>query len=329
MNGIFRMACSMKPLPTADVTAGLLILLSGISCFSPLLFGSLIDYRDSPIRQNLASQSNRDLAAAAVALSAPIFIEIALKILGSFSSDQKSAKVEKHMREALLSLTELFLLVLGILSCQVTAFLPSDTPNLVNIFFCAKRCRSVLTGCAITTSFCRYDTKFWSVRSTIATVLTIVFSNSVASMHDNLPVLHGIKEIKITSTVIFYIGLSISYVNAFRWFLSIAPILLRKIKFECRSQLDGVSGEKDALSTGYHLYPLIYVFSTLLMSAVVIIMNKTSPHWDTIGLNSIFYHNLLVTVYLFLVIYISDKMMEYEIIQGLVSIYFVADTIFA
>ena len=319
MDRIFRTACSMELLPTADVTGGLLILLGGISCFGPLLSGSLIDYGDSSIRQNLGSQSNRDLAAAAVALSAPIFIEIALKAAGTFSVNRKSAKVEKHMGKALLSSMELFLLMLAILSCQVTAFLPSDTPNLMNIFYCARRCRSVLTTCAITVSCCRYDAKYWSVWTTIGTVLTVAFSSAVASMHDNLPVLHEIKEIKIINSVIFCIGLSTFYVNAFRWFHSIAPILLRKIKLDCRSQLDGVSGEKDAVSTGHHLYPLLYVVGTSLTSAFLAIMNIAFPHWNTVGPNSIFYHNLLITVYLFLLIYISDKMMKYEIIQGLVS----------
>ena len=315
-----RMQCSMKPVATADVTAaGLLILLGGICCFCPLLFGPLIDYEDSPISQSLSSRSNRDLAAAALALSTPILIEIALKTVGSFSSDRKSTKVEKHMREALLSSTELFLLVLGILSCHVTAFLPSDTPNLVNIFYCAKRCRSVLATCAISISCCRYDAKFWSIRTTIATVLAVVSSCAVASMHDNLPALHDIKAIQVICTLIYYLGVSIFYVNSYRWFLTITPILLKMINLDGRSQIDGVTGATDSAMSGYHLYPLLYVVTNFLTSAFVMIMNNAFPRWDTNGSKSMSYHNLLATVYLFLVLYISDKMMKYEIIQGLVS----------
>ena len=323
------MVCSKKPLATIDVTVGLLILLGGIICFCPLLFGPLIYLEDSPRRPNLASRSNRDLAAGAVALSAPILVEITLKTVGSFSSDRKSTKVEKHMREALLSSTELFLLILGILSCHVTAFLPSDTPNLVNIFICGKRCRAVLACGTIATSCCRYDAKFWSIRATIATVLTVTFSSAVASMHDNLPGLHEIKEIKIISATLFYIGYFIFSVNSIRWLLSIAPILFKKINCDCRSQIDGVSGETDAVTSGYHLYPLLYVVTTSLTSTIAVIMNGTFQKWEETDSNSISHHNLLITAYLFLVIYISNEMMKYEIIKGLVSAFseFILDMI--
>ena len=328
MERLLRMACSVQPLATADVTAGLLVFLGGISCFCPLLFGPLIDYRDSPVRPNLTSRSNRDLAAAALGLSAPILIEIAWKTVGSSLSDRKSTKVEKHMKKALLSSTELFLLILGMLSCHVTAFLPSDTRNLLNIFYCAKRCRSVLATSAISISCCRYDAKFWSVRTTIATVLTVAASSFVASMHDNLPAVHEIKAIQIFSTVVFYIGVSIFYINSIRWFLSITPILFRMI-FDCRSHIDGVAGETDATTSGYHLHPLLYISATSLSYAIAIIMNNTFLRWDTNGLSSISYHNLLATAYFFLVIHISDKLMKYEIIQGLVSTFsnFIFDTI--
>ena len=140
-------------------------------------------------------------------------------------------------------------------------------------------------------------------------------------MHDNLPELHEIKAIKTICAVVFYIGYFIFYVNSFRWFLSITPILLKKMRLDCRSQVDGVAGETDTATSSYHLYPLLYVVATSLTSAITVIMNKTFPQWDAIGLNSISYHNLLTTAFPFLVIYISEKMTKYEIIQGLVSTY--------
>lgn len=223
------------------------------------------------------------------------------------------------MREALLCSTELFLMTSGILSCQITAFLPSDTPNLVNIFHCAKRCRSIMAAGAILLSCCRYNVKYWSVQTTITVALMTIFSNFVASMHDNLPELHENKPIKIISNVIFFCGVFIFYTNFFRWFISIIPTLCKMMQLGCGSRIGDVSRDSDASHTGHLLYPLLYFAATAATAMIILAASKIFPDWDSEGLDSIFYHNLLITTYLFLVIHISERMTKYGIIRGLVS----------
>ena len=223
------------------------------------------------------------------------------------------------MREALLSPAELFLLIFAILSCHVTAFLPSDTPNLMNIFYCAKRCRTSLMGGGIVISFCRYDAKFWSVRTSTAVLFLNISSNIVASMHDNISRLHENEEIKVISSVAFYLAMFIFYANTMKWFLSITPTVLRIIKIGCGLEVNTISGTRDTPHTGYYFYPYVYIVATSVTYLILLIVIKIYPELGLHDSNGIAFHNLAITVYLFLIIYIADRTMKYEIIQGLVS----------
>ena len=305
--------------PSATLAVIPLIFLGSICCFFALMFGPLVDYRDSPLRLNLSSRNNRDLAAAAFALSIPILMEIIIKTASAFSANRRSRKVEEHMREALLSPAELFLLISAILSCHVTAFLPSETPNLMNIFYCAKRCRTSLMGGGIVISFCRYDAKFWSVRTSTVILFLNISSNIAASLHDNISHLHGNDAIKMMSTVAFYVAMFVFYANTLRWFISITPTLIQMMKICSRPEVNTISGTRDASHAGYYFYPYVYVVATSVTYLVILIVIKIYPELGLHDSNGIAFHNLAITVYLFLIIYISDRVMKYEIIQGLVS----------
>ena len=308
-----------RSLPSAALLVGPLIFICAISCFSVLMFGSLVDYQHSPLRSNLSSRNNRDLAAAAFALSAPILMEIIIKTANAFSADRKSRKVAEHMRKPLLSSTELFLLISAILSCHITAFLPSDTPNMMNIFHCARRCRSILTAGAINLSFCRHDAKFWSVRSSTAILLLNISSNIVASLHDNISPLYGNKAIKMMSGAAYFIAALIFIVNTFRWFISISPLLLRTIRNGCRLRDKNICADRDSSHDGYYFYPSLYIVATSASYLILTMIFWVYPDWDPRSFDSVFFHNLVITLYLFLIIIISDRVMKHEIIQGLVS----------
>lgn len=297
----------------------LLIFLGGALCLLPLTGNPSIDLSHSDLLNAVPSQRNRDSAVAAFALGLPILGEVIVEMITSISTEGKSEKVKIHLGGQLLNTRERFLMALGILTIPITAFLPEDTVDLVNIYLCLRKCRFIFVGGTIITSLCRYDVAFWTVKKSFSIVVCLVIGSVMGSFSENgsLRGRRSTHELAGIAYGFFILALCILlYCNA-RWFLSVIPSLFSKQAL--KPWRDGVSQKDPQITDAQLLLPLLYVFTTGLVSIIICVIFRVSPEIDAYNSDALFYHHLALIMYVIFLMYLSDRMMKYDVIRGLVS----------
>lgn len=293
----------------------MLCFIGGICCFIPLRLDSLTDYADSMRRETLTSSRSRDSAIAASALTLPIFLEIITEIITSVSA--KSEKVEMHVKQALLNTRERFVLACGILSISVTAFLPTDSPHLVNIYLCMNNCRLTFVGGAVIISLCRCDPNFWSQRKTYVALVLLVSSTVTGAFADNWSCYGKSATWHDIAFMLFMLALAILFYCNVLWLFSMFPQLISGIRNYSRNmQLEGMESLKK-----FPIFPFLYVLTVTLATIVLVVTRRTYPENERRNADALFYHNLGFNTYLLFIMYISERQTKFEVIQGLVSIF--------
>lgn len=297
----------------------LMIFFGGVLCLLPLAAKPTSDFSHSDLFNAVPSQRNRDSAVAAFALGLPILAEIVVEVITSISTKGRSEKVKIHFGRQLLNTRERFLLACGILTIPITAFLPASTFQLINIYLCLRKCRFIFVGGTVITSLSRYDVTFWSVRKTYSILSCIIGGSVLGSYSENNNQYAGrqLSPLSIFAYGLYLLALMILLYCNTRWLLSITPTYFAKQT--SKPWLDGGSQKDLHITDAQLLIPLLYVITTGLVSVLLSIVFRVSPEIDAYNADALFFHHLGLVLYVVLIMYLSDRMMKYDVIRGLVS----------
>lgn len=271
------------------------------------------EFKESSANFDLTSQRNRDSAIVAFSLTIPIMVDIVFETFTSIFYGDDSRKIKMHVKQALLNTQERFVLACGILSVPATAFLPSGTQNIVNIYLCLYKCRVVLVGGAIIISLCRYDPVYWPVVSTYCALIFLSLACIMGSFADNLYPQHTESVAHSISTLLFFCGSAIFFFCNLRWLITVLPRLsvclsTRKVRKE---------GQRSSVSSDL-LFPILYVITVTGASMMLTITRRLYPESEKRNAEHLFVHNLGYNIYILFVMYISERMIKYQVVQGLV-----------
>lgn len=286
-------------------------LLGGFSCLFPLFMSETHDFKTSPLHTILTSLRFRDTALFAMAVTLPSFMDILFEMLIVTTG----YSVKMSAKNTLLSTNERFLLYCGIMMIPIIAFLPTTTPSLVNIYLCLTRSRTMFVFGALFTSLGRYDSKFWSARRTYSLISLCMTSAFCGSFADNTSPLETNSIAHTVSTVASATtGLIYSYCY-FSWIYLGASTTCSRSPGLAINQNDRRINIRTRF---YSSFPFLYATVTYgmgILSILTAIFFKGSKYSS----DSIFTHNLNFIIYLMVIMYIMEKLLKYEVVEGLVS----------
>lgn len=309
----------MLRLITPPISTNLLqILISfvgGICCLFPLVIGPSMNFRESKDNFDLTSQRNRDSSIVAIALTVPIFVDLVTEITTSIVIGDRSSKIKMHVKQALLNNMERFVIACGIITVPLTAFLPPSTPNLVNIYLCLYKSRLILVGGTVFASLCRYNPVHWPRKATYSAVLLLAVACFTGAFVDNFYLPDTSSVAHSIATILFMAGSFIFFACNFRWlYFTLPPLFMQYVR--ANSNIRSTTGSTDLL------FPVLYVLTVTLASLSLTILRRLYPESIKENSEGLFYHNLGFNIYLLFVMYISERMMKYEVVQGLVSLFY-------
>lgn len=302
---------------TANHIQSLICLIGGASCLIPLVITPLVDYEKSTLLDALLSQRFKDSALFTMTFTLPVLLDIVFEVVQSLTIKQKQDKAKLSIKDALLNTTERFVLYCGIVTVPSIAFMPVDTQNLANIYLCLKRSRSVLVFGTVVTSLCRYNVKMWTVKRSYLLLLLLVvatFSGAYAdntSMNTAISISHNISVslYVVTGSLFLYCNGSWICSNAFKW-----------LSGTSRTSDPDLSDEFIGHRQTNTIFPLVFATATSVISIVAMGSARSYTGDKKYSEADLFYQNLFIALYLLMLMYISERMLKYEVVQGLVRL---------
>jgi hypothetical protein len=293
--------------------------LGGLCCILPLIVGTKSTIEDSELRTAMLGDLNKDTAIATLAISVPILMDVVVELFTSITAKGDFEKLNMYLNRPLLNPLERIVFLAGTTLVATTAFLPPETPNAVYIYACYSRCQLMLFSGAILTSLCRYDSKFWSVRSTFV-ILFLTFVASITGVfEDNIPSEPLSPPPLATVSKAFGVvaGGSIS-ILCFRWMYVTLPKLVAKSNSKSTKQNKEIT-ETTLSDPNRLIFAMMYVTATLISLLATIVFNIGHRRFAMYDTNALLQQSSVTISYLLFVTSVSTKMMKNELIQSLVS----------
>ena len=289
--------------------------IGGFCCLLPLC--STRDSADDPLLLVLESVRFRDSSIFALCLTLPVILDLILQAVLAVFVVEKDVRVKVRMKEALLNFRELLVLYCGILTIPISSFFPPHTHILVNFYMCVRRGRTMFVFGAVVTSLCRYERDFWPLARTYCLLFLVFCGTLLGAYADTQNKLQssGLREV----SVVFYAaaGAVFCYGNV-RWLYFALP-KLRKRSACLRSQHSYDTLDSNDSRHSKLVYPLLYATFTTIFGVISVLIARSYPGTEKYSSDAIYWHNLLFLLYFMVVTYLSDKMVKYDVVQGLVS----------
>jgi hypothetical protein len=285
----------------------------GFGCLMPLFFAAnnASEYKGSELQKAISSQRNRDSAITAIALAVPILLGLFTeKIISVFvQNNEQSDKF--RAKYSLLNRTERFAIACGLMTIPITAFLPNDIRNLVNIYLCLRRCRYVLIGGAITISLYRLDKNVFTRLKTCFIIVLVAIGSVSGCYAENFCNLRSNNYILIRELgALCYLLASTTTIYCIANWLYIVA----------KSKLKGSTASEDYYDRDLKAtLPILYTATTGTAILLIATTNRANPETDRYTASSLFYNHMGLILFLIFLLSLSDRAMKYEIIRGLVS----------
>jgi hypothetical protein len=292
-------------------------LLGSSLCFIPLFSDELVSFKSSTISRVLLSQKGRDLSIASITLAVPICMGILTDVITSITIRDMSKKIRPHVGRELLSSLERFFMTVAILVVSLPAFLDGNTANFVNIWLCMRRSRLLLVAGAVQVSLCRYDEKYFSVKTSCLSLILMSIGSIMGVCGVNVIRFSTIPAIPAISGALILLGIVVFLRNCWKWLFFVTPKVLKwALQRSTSDPTTGNSIEKECCK--HYVFPSILVASSATASIVMVFISSLYPvtNFDS---DSVFYDNLGNIFFNLFTMYISDRMMKFELIDGLVS----------
>jgi hypothetical protein len=291
----------------------------GLCCLLPLITGPKSTIEDSDLRTAMLGEHNKYTAIATLAITVPILMDVVVELFTSFTAKGNFEKLNMYLNRPLLNPLERIVFLAGTTLVASTAFLSRETPNAAYIYACFSRCQLMLFSGAILTSLCRYDSKFWSVRSTFV-ILVLTFVASVSGVfEDNVSSKAlSLRSLATVSKAFGMVAGGILSILCFRWMYVTLPKLVAKSNSKSTKQ-NKETTETTLSDTNCLVFTMMYVTATLTCLLVTIVFNTGHQRFEMYNTDALFHQSLVTISYLLFVTSVSTKMMKNELIQSLVS----------
>ena len=313
--------------------------LGGLGCLLPLCLQLHSNLETKPLRTSILSSPPFTYSCvASIALIIPLFLDV----LGDFFS--KSIKVPSSVqrknfkvtgsetaRFTFLNASERSLILIGMIALPSVAFLPSTTEKLALIFLCCCKCQIMLVGGTIVVSLCRYDEEYWSVRSTLISL--VLFSGGLVSSAFVSNIMAGMEEptqfLIIIDVLLFFIIIIpclIYTVNSVRWLII---VYLKADSLKPFLMCSCVSPQQPAISSqpitpgdipDHTFFPMVYTLSTIAVETFLCATVASSQRYENYTEREIVQNSIPFQGFLIIITTLSMRMVKFEVVQGLVSI---------
>lgn len=292
-------------------------ILGSTLCFIPLFTGGLVSYGSYSINDAVFSQKGRDLSIASVTLSVPIFLGVLTDFATSITIRDKSEKIRPHVGRELLMSFERLVMTVAILIVAVPAFLEAETPNFENLWLCMRRCRLLLVAGSVQVSLCRYDKSFFSIKTTSISLTLMSMGSVIGACNTNILSVSKLLALSYVSGATILIGIIFFLRNCWKWLFYVTPQIYRWA-FQRSTNCPSKGNVVVLQCCKHYLFPSMLVVSSGAASIILIIISSIYPIIDYDS-DSVFYDNLGNIFFNLFTMFISDRMMKFEVIEGLVS----------
>ena len=168
-------------------------------------------------------------------------------------------------------------------------------------------------------SLCRYDRNFWSMSKTCISLALLAGSTILDSCAINLRSLDRHPIARIVASIALLIAVVIFLSCCFRWLHSVCPKVYRgAIVYLSQKTPSFTKTDRSPGCYKHLLFPLLYVTSITLTTITLVplmIFYPPSNYND----DALFFDSVGNVMFLLFIMYVSDRMMKYEVIEGLVS----------
>ena len=295
----------------------LLCLIGGMCCLLPLYFDPISNLEETRLRRAISSPKNRESSIAILALVVPLFMEILTDSAISLAKRGNPSEVECPV--ALLNHCERLVFFIGSVTVPFTTFFPPETLNWAYLYLCLSKCQFALVGGAVVISLCRYDERYWSVRSTFLYLILLSIGSVMGAFAENTShdtdILQNI-HVRRASLCFVLAAAGIFYFCCARWLYVVTPKLFCEyIWIKKRTTLKLRSDTK----AENLVFPLAYILTSIMFLASNIAITIIFPGIGNLNDDALFYHNFVSIFFLFFLTFISTRMVKNEVVRGLVS----------
>lgn len=313
--------------------------LSGLCCLLPLFLHSRSNFEKKPLRSALSSSTSGYTysSVATITLVIPLFFDLFLDLVAvsiDASTSKRRRKLKPKVPETLkftfLNISERFLILIGLTISPMVAFLPKSTENLAFIYLCCNKCQLNLVGGTLALSLCRYDKKYWSVRSTLLSLISFSIGLVVSPFIDNIyaaedPVLLYVLLIDTGTFILTIAPAFIFMLNSSRWLLLVyfeATYLNRYLMCSSKLQLDTdvlAASRKKNSETDHTFFPMVYTMCGMILVLLVLAIIGSSARVSEYNSMNLLQLTIPFLVFIILITTLSMRVVKYEVVQGLVS----------
>ena len=215
---------------------------------------------------------------------------------------------------------EKFLLLGGIISVPMTAFLPYDVQDLGLIYFCSKKYQTVVVTGVVMISLCRNSPKFWSVTNTIIflVVISTATSSSVFFRNNTLKNPHDLGNVKLElvctafqwAPILFLIFCNV------RWL--VMPSKFAKGRKHSTSS-GGIITDKDRQDESHLYFTTVWVLSTIVGMVYLVVMTGIYFTDDKLDEEALLVNNLIFLSFELSITVFLMRIVKSDVVQGLVS----------
>ena len=309
-------------------------LLSGLSCLLPIVLRLPSNYEKSALRDSLSSSPQFTYTCvASIALVIPLYFDILLDFIYGSSHATSTGQKEKLQKNSItftfLNVPEKLLILMGMTILPLVALLPPDTQNLALIYVCCNKCQQNLMGGSILLSLSRYNKEFWSVKSTLLSLLVFSFgligsafiSNAYLAETPPQPTIVIVDEFAFLCIVVPCL---VFCLNSGRWVIIVCcRAYTWKNILMCTSKTQLLPETRPTVhgsqTSDHTFYPMVYTLFGMTLVLMLCIIYGTSGRFENYSKDDLLLTNIPFLVFIAAISTLSMRMVKSEVVQGLVS----------
>ena len=309
-------------------------LLSGLSCLLPIALRLPSNLEKSPLRDSLSSSPQFTYTCvASIALVIPLYFDILLDFIYGSSHATSTRQKENLQKDSItftfLNVPEKLLILMGMTILPLVALLPPDTQNLALIYVCCTKCQQNLMGGSILLSLSRYNKEFWSVKSTLLSLVVYSFGLIGSAFLNNIylaetPPPPSIVLIDNLAFVCIVIPCLVFVLNSGRWVIIVyCRAHTWKNILMCTSKTQLLPEPQPTIhgsqTSDHTFYPMVYTLFGMTLVLMLCIIYGTSGRFENYTKNNLLQANIPFLVFIVAISNLSMRMLKSEVVQGLVS----------
>ena len=310
----------------------------GVTSLLPIILKFPSNLEKKPLRSALSmSPEFTYCCVATMALVIPLFFDLLLDLL-TMAIDASRSVHKKKLKPAakemspfnFLNINERFLLLLGFIMLPLVAFLPKNTDNLALIYICCNKCQLNWVGGTVAISLCRYDKEYWTVRSTILSLVSFGIGLAGSPYIDNVyaaedPVSLSTSLIDTMTSILSILPCLVFFFNSSRWFV---VVYLKAISWKsilmCSSNVPQPTAIEShsriiGSESDHTFFPMVYTCISTITWMLIFAICGTSSRIDQFNGINLVQSTVPFLVFIVLITTLSMRLVKYEVVQGLVS----------